>query len=459
MAPLNKTAHPDRLGDNQAARTPSPPQIEMIARKQLKLPPQQLRTHSGAQVAAIAKSITTFGFLVPIVVDDENIVRAGIGRMLASERLGLIHVPAVRAGALSTAKKRAFALADNKLAEQGRWDREALAAELPELQGLLLEEDLDVAITGFSAVEIDQIVLDFEENSADPADDIQSSFLAETAVTKPGDTWYLGAHKLWCGDAADRDTLSRMVGDRQVAMAFLDPPYNLKVSDIVGRGHTKHAEFAMASGEMTPAEFIDFLERTLSAAVAISRDGAVHFVCMDWRHLPELFKAGRTTYGALLNLAVWVKSNGGQGSFYRSQHEHIAVFRVGTKSHLNNIELGRHGRSRTNVWSYAGVNSFRAGRLDDLRAHPTVKPIGLVIDAMKDCTRRGDIILDTFCGSGTTLLAAERVGRHFVGAEIEPRFVDLAIKRWQQFTGREATHANTDRTFDDIAAKREQTNG
>ena len=208
----------------------------------------------------------------------------------------------------------------------------------------------------------------------------------------------------------------------------------------------------MGSGEMSRESFTDFLKVTLGATASVSRDGAVHFVCMDWRHVGELIDAGRTVYGEALNLAVWVKTNAGQGSFYRSQHELIGIFRVGNASHLNNIELGRHGRYRSNVWRYAGVNTFRAGRMDDLKSHPTVKPIALVADAIKDCTKRGDIVLDTFCGSGTALLAAERVGRRGFGVEFEPRFVDVAIRRWQAFTRKDAVHVASERCFDEVAA-------
>ena len=236
-------------------------------------------------------------------------------------------------------------------------------------------------------------------------------------------------------------------------MAFLDPPYNVRVRDIIGRGRIKHAEFAMASGELSSAEFVAFLNDTLAAAAAVSCDGAVHFVCMDWRHIGELIEAGGAVYDEMLNLVTWVKSNAGQGSFYRSQHELIGVFRVGQELHLNNIELGRHGRSRSNVWHYPGVNTFRAGRLDDLKSHPTVKPVALVADAMKDCTRRGDIVLDTFCGSGTTILAAERVGRRAYTLELEPRFVDVAIKRWQAFSRKDAIHADSGLTFDEVASQ------
>jgi hypothetical protein len=253
--------------------------------------------------------------------------------------------------------------------------------------------------------------------------------------------------------------LSKLMDRDRAHMAFLDPPYNVRVRDIGGRGQVKHREFAMASGEMSKAAFTDFLTDTLTRASSVSVDGAVHFVCMDWRHIGELVAAGATVYGAMLNLIAWVKSNAGQGSFYRSQHELIGVFRVGQAPHLNAIELGRHGRSRSNVWKYAGANTFRAGRMDDLHAHPTVKPVALVADAIKDCTQRHAIVLDTFSGSGTTLLAAERVGRHARALEIDPHYVDVAIRRWQAFTGRDALHAETGLTFEAMADSRRSVAG
>jgi DNA modification methylase len=237
------------------------------------------------------------------------------------------------------------------------------------------------------------------------------------------------------------------------AMGFLDVPYNVSVRGIVGRGRTKHPEFRMGSGEMSPAEYGEFLTTTLGNARRVSRDGALHFVCCDWRHIADVLAAGASTYNNTINIAVWVKTNAGQGSFYRSAHEFIAVFRAGTTAHLNNIQLGRHGRSRSNVWRYAGVNTFRAGRMDELKAHPTAKPVALVADAMRDCTRRRDVVLDLFAGSGSTLLAAERVGRAAYAMEIEPRYVDVAIRRWQAFTRSDAVHAESGCTFVELAEK------
>jgi DNA modification methylase len=426
--------------------------ITWVAIEKLTPSVRNARTHPRKQIRQIADSITAFGFVNPILVDEEGGIIAGHGRYEAALQLELKEVPVITLRGLSKAKRRALALADNKIAENAGWDRQLLAAELPELAEVLIEEKLDISITGFPPVEIDQLAADFEDKSSDPADTVDPKWLVPTAVSRPGDLWQLGHHRLLCADARCPDDVKRLMDGGSAAMAFLDPPYNVRVRDIVGRGQVKHAEFAMASGELSRKEFIDFLNSTLTAAAAATRDGGIHFVCMDWRHIAELMEAGGSAYGVLLNIAVWVKSNAGQGSFYRSQHEFIGVFRVGAAAHLNNIELGRHGRSRSNVWHYAGVNAFRAGRMDELSSHPTVKPLNLIADAMKDCTGRGEIVLDTFAGSGTTIMAAERVGRRAFALEIEPRFVDVAVRRWQAFSRRDAIHLPSGRSFDDIAA-------
>ena len=445
-----KTAERTLPPDNIQAL--SPERLEHIPIGKLNIPPRVLRNHPRSQIAQIRKSIETFGFLVPIVVDRDNVIRAGIARFLVAKDIRMKTVPVIRTGDLSEAQLRAFQLADNKLAEKSKWNREGLALEIPELRNLLVSESADINLEdiGFEPSEVDQIVLDGEEQTRDPADDIDESHLTNTPVSVREDLWLLGQHRLVCADGRDGKVLKTLLDGDRADMAMLDPPYNVRIKDVVGRGEAKHSEFAMASGEMSDSEFRTFLEQSLSRAASVSRNGAVHYVCMDWRHIGDLMSVGATVYEETLNLAVWVKSNGGQGSFYRSQHELIGVFRVGKAPHLNNVQLGKFGRSRTNVWHYAGVNSFRVGRMDDLNAHPTVKPIALVLDALKDCTKRGDIILDTFCGSGTTILAAERLGRRAMCVEIEPRYVDLAIRRWQEFTGKDAIHAESGRTFNDI---------
>jgi DNA modification methylase len=426
--------------------------VQALSIRQIKLNQRNARTHSAKQIRQIANSIVAFGFTSPLLVTEHGKLLAGEGRYKAAQLLGLAKVPVIVLAGLSPTKQRALAIADNKIAENAGWNRERLAMEIPELAGLLEAEGLDVSILGFEAVEIDQLVTDIEENAADPEDSIDPKWWQDRVVSKPDDLWLLGPHKLLCGDARSAADIARLMTHCRADVAFLDPFYNLRIGDVVGRGRTKHAEFAIASGEMTPAEYARF-GIALNAAASVSRDGALHYVCTDWRHIAELMAAAKPVYGDTINIVVWVKSNSGQGSFYRSQHEFIGVFRVGQAPHVNNVELGRHGRSRSNVWHYAGVNSFRAGRLDELRSHPSAKPVALVADAIKDCTRRGDVVLDTFSGSGTTIMAAERVGRHAHALEIEPRFVDVAIRRWQAFTRRDARHAESGLSFDEIAAE------
>jgi DNA modification methylase len=427
--------------------------VQALSIDQIKLNRGNSRTHSGKQIRQIANSIVAFGFTNPLLVNEDGTLIAGEGRFRAAQLLGLAKVPVIVLAGLSPARQRALAIADNKIAENAGWDRERLAIEIPELAALLEMDGLDVSILGFEAVEIDQLVTDFEENAADPQDRIDSKWWQDRVVSRPGDLWLLGPHRLLCGDARSAADIARLMAHCRADVAFLDPPYNVRIGGVVGRGRTKHSEFAMASGEMSPADFVRFLCMTLNAAASVSREGALHYVCMDWRHIAELLAAAKPVYGETINIAVWVKSNAGQGSFYRSQHELIGVFRVGEAPHLNNVQLGRHGRSRSNVWHYAGVNSFRAGRMEELRSHPSAKPVALVADAIKDCTRRGDVVLDTFCGSGTTIMAAERIGRHACALEIEPRFVDVAIRRWQAFTRRDAHHAESGLSFDEVAAE------
>jgi DNA modification methylase len=427
---------------------------KMVAIDQIKPNPRNARTHPKHQIRQLADSYLAFGFLAPVLIDENGVLMAGHGRLEAARLLGLKTILAIVIAGLSEAKRRALALADNRIAQNAGWDREQLAIELASLPELLVLDNLDITITGFDAAEIDALHADAEDEASDPDDDLDPSHLAGPAVTRPNDLWQLNKHRLLSGDARDSDAMNRLMGGERAHTAFLDPPYNMTVRSIVGRGRAKHREFAMASGEMSREAFTIFLTATLAIAASISIEGAVHYVCMDWRHICELVTVSREVYGAMLNLVTWVKTNAGQGSFYRSQHELIGVFRVGGSPHLNTIELGRHGRSRSNVWRYAGANTFRAGRMDDLRAHPTVKPVAMIADAIKDCTRRDQIVLDTFCGSGTTILAADRVGRCARGVEIDPHYVDVAIRRWQSFTGRDVVHVDTGLTFDEIAAER-----
>jgi DNA modification methylase len=423
----------------------------MEAVRKLRPNKRNARTHSKKQIKQVASSIIRFGWTSPIVADEDLQIICGHARFEAAKGLGLRDVPVLVVRGLSDAEKRALALADNKIAANAGWDRSVLAAELGELASLLPEYNLDIDITGFEPAEIDGLVADFGES--DESADAPCE-LAEQPVSNKGDLWQLGRHRLLCGDACNQADWASLMGCDRAAMVFADPPYNVRISPWLGHGKIKYREFARASGEMSSVEFAIFLTQWMQLAAKFSDDGSIHFVCMDWRHLGETHRAGEEVFGPLQNLVVWNKTNAGQGSFYRSQHELIFVYKNGDGAHLNNIELGRHGRNRSNVWTYAGVNSFRKGRLDDLSVHPTVKPVVLVADAIKDCSRRADIVLDPFMGSGTTLLAAERVGRRAYGIELDPLYVDAAVRRWQQVTRRDAILAGSGQTFDEISADR-----
>lgn len=411
------------------------------------------RTHSEKQIRQIAESIKVFGFTSPILIDAAGTIIAGHGRLRAAKLLGMKSVPTVQLPHLSDAQVRALVIADNKLAELAGWDQDLLKFEIQHLAEIDL--DFDLTVIGLETAEIDLLVGDAAEVSeSDPADASTGFDPNAPIVTRRGDHWKIGRHSILCADALENESYARVLGGRMANLVFVDPPYNVRVRDVAGLGKTRHAEFAMASGEMSDAQFIAFLEKALSHHAHHSADGALHFVCMDWRHSGELLAASRDFYSEYKNLCIWVKSNGGMGSLYRSQHELIHLFKVGTAPHANNVELGRHGRNRTNVWRYAGVNTFGSDRNEALATHPTVKPVRLVADAILDCSRRGDLVLDGFAGSGTTLLAAERTGRIGYALEIEPRYVDATIRRMAEHAGLEAILAETGQSFHEVAKQR-----
>lgn len=427
--------------------------IEYKARSDLKTYSRNARVHSKHQIRQIADSIRVFGFTNPILIDSRNHIIAGHGRVEAAKLLELQDVPTIRLDRLTDDQIRAYVIADNKLAENAGWDRSILAIELQHL--LTLDcADFDVTITGFQVAEIDVILAeaagehDDDEAWIEPASE-------RIPVSKVGDLWLLGKHRILCGNSLHDESYKTLMGNRRAAACFNDPPYNVKIDGhATGNGSLRHREFAMASGEMSEAEFVSFLVNSLRLVAQYSANNSVHFWCIDWRHVGDLITVGTQTYDEFLNLCVWEKDNAGLGSFYRSQHELILVFRKGKGPNQNNIKLGQFGRNRTNVWKYPGVQTqSRQGDEGNLLAmHPTVKPIAMVADAMLDCTARGEIVLDAFLGSGTTLMAAERVGRICCGIEIDPTYVDVAIRRWQNYTGRAAVHAVTGKRFDEVAA-------
>jgi DNA modification methylase len=404
---------------------------------------RETRKHPPQQVRKLAASLERFGFVLPILIDPEQRVVAGWGLVLAARQLGLTEVPAVSITDLSEAELRTLRLALNRITEDSTWDREALTIELSEI--LELAPEIRLELSGFEMGEIDALLdgggLD-EEDELPPIED------GAAPVTRLGDLWLLGEHRVLCADALQTESYARVLGTEKAEMVFADPPYNVAIDGHAsGLGAVKHADFAMASGELSSAEYESFLKTSLGHAAGYSIDGAIHFVCMDWRHMKEMLAAGGDIYTELKNLCVWNKSNAGMGSLYRSKHEFVFVFKVGTAAHINNVSLGRHGRHRTNVWDYVSQNALNGTSKSKLALHPTVKPVAMIADAIRDCSNCGGVILDPFGGAGTTLIAAERTGRRAFVIELDPIFVDASIERWQRLTGGTVRHADSGRPF------------
>ena len=435
--------------------TAAPHKLEIAYRAigELRPNPTNARIHTDKQVQQIARSISTFGFNVPLLVDRNESILAGHGRYLAAKLLGMTSVPVLVIDHLGPEQASAFMLADNRLTEIAAWDDRLLAEQLK----VLAEADLnfELEITGFEMGEIDCLIDGISPSASgkdDPADVIPEANAA-IQVVQAGDLWLLGPHRVSCGNALNAETFASLMQDHRASMVFTDPPYNVRIAGHAGGlGSIKHKNFRMAAGEMSLREFTEFLSRVFTLLSRSTVDGSIHYVCMDWRHLQEVLSAGKSAYPELLNICVWVKDSGGMGSFYRSQHEMVLVFKRGNARHRNNVQLGQHGRYRTNVWQYGGMNSFSRATEEGnlLELHPTVKPVALVADAIMDCSRRGDIVLDPFLGSGTTVVAAERTGRVCFGIELDPAYVDTGIRRWQAFTGLTAMHEASGRSFADM---------
>ncbi|MEQ1899524.1 MAG: DNA methyltransferase [Devosia sp.] len=409
---------------------PTDLKIEYLKPDLLKPWAKNARTHSKKQIRQLAGSIREFGFTNPLLIDNTSTVLAGHGRLEAAKLLAMESVPCVRLETMTPEQKRAYVIADNKLALNAGWDEELLADEL---KALLSDGDgFDVSLTGFSIAEIDSLVEGLHpEEPGDPEDDVLPPLSGGETRCKPGDVWALGPHRLTCGSSLDPAVVAALMNGELAQMVFTDPPYNVKIAgNVGGLGSIKHREFAMASGEMTQNEFSAFLRSAFDNLVRFSSDGSIHFICMDWRHMSEMLDAG-SAYAELKNLVVWAKDNGGMGTFYRSRHELIFAFKNGTTPHLNSFELGQHGRYRTNVWQYRGMNSIAAGRNDDLALHPTVKPVAMIADAVKDVSERGAIVLDLFGGSGSTLIAAHKTGRRGYLCELDPVYCDRILRRWE----------------------------
>ena len=429
-------------------------QVTYVPLSELKLDPSNPRKHSNKQIGQIAFSIHTFGCVVPVLIDAQKKIIAGHGRVLACRQLGLTEVPTISLEHLSEAQARAFAIADNRLTENSVWDDRLLAEQLKGLS--ILDLDFDLEVTGFDIGELDLRIesLNADCEKDDPAD-LPATPPAGPPVSRLGDLWLLRDHRVYCGTALEQDSYTALMKEERAAMIITDPPYNVRIEgNVSGLGVTRHCDFAMGSGEMDKAQFTDFLSRACALFARYSEDGSLHYIFMDWRHLDELLSAGLSVYDELKNICVWVKNHTGMGTFYRSRHELVLVFKFGRSSHRNNILLGKYGRDRTNVWNYPSPRTpSDEGNL--LSLHPTVKPVRLVADAILDSTKRGDIVLDSFLGSGTCVIASERVGRRCFGMELNPLYVDVIVRRWQAYTGEEAHHASSGKVFKEL--EKEQT--
>ena len=405
------------------------------------------KIHSRKQITQIKKSIMEFGYINPILIDERNEIIAGHGRLRAAIEAGMSQIPVIQIGHLSEAQKKTYRIADNKLTENGEWDINLLQIEFKSIEAL--DSDIKLDATGFAVEEIDNI-FKAGEKEADVKSNIVPYINEDEIISKEGDIWLLGKHKIICGNALEEPTYKILFEDKQADMIFTDPPFNVSVNGhVCGNGSVKHDEFKYASGEMSSTEFQEFLKKAFGLLKSFSKSGSLSYICMDWRHIKEIINAADGVYDELKNLCVWNKNNAGMGSFYRSKHELVFVFKNGSKPHINNINLGTNGRYRTNVWDYAGVNAFGKEQ-QNLKMHPTVKPAELIKDAILDASNRNAIILDAFLGSGSTLIAAEQSNRICYGIEIEPKYIDTAIRRYEELTGKDAIHMQTGRKYAEL---------
>jgi DNA modification methylase len=454
-----------------AGQLPQGLAIEYLDPESLSPHPNNPRQHPGRQIRQLAANIARFGFLVPVLAEGDNQIIAGHARVEAAKRNRMTAVPVVRANHLDEAGKRAVMVADNRLTETSKWDDQLLGENLKILSDLGLSFE-DEAL-GFDYGEIEQRILSIEDTDGG---DEQADQLPEPAedgppVSREGDVWLCPGpngidgheHRLVCGDSTEHATYQQLLGDDRASMIFTDAPYNLAAKDIGQVCDDQHGNFAMGSGEMSQKQFIEFLSTVIGHLCNASFPGSIHYLFMDWRHMQELLTAGLQHYNELKNLCVWVKDRPGMGTFYRSQHELVFVFKYGDSPHQNNFALGQHGRTRSNVWSFPSARNLNAddGDLDGneaLGAHPTIKPVRLIEEAILDCSRRGEIVLDPFLGSGSTLIACEKARRRCAGIELSPKYLDTAIRRWQQWTGCDAIHESTGQTFKHLADQRKEDN-
>jgi DNA modification methylase len=407
---------------------------ELVATADLIPAVRRTRTHSGKKRQLLESGIREYGIVDPITINSANIIVDGHLRYEVAQKLGFATVPVVRISHLSDAELRAYAIAANKLPSVANYDLDALRIELEEIRAEAPR--IDLSLTGFTIGEMDRLDGRYLAGQYDDLDD-DISPKATASFVRHGEIYALGSHRIICGDSLD-PAIWQVLMDGEVARScFTDPPYNVKI-----QGHVtssgQHGEFAMASGEMSQSEFEQFLSVVLINVRASLVDGGTAFVCMDHAHLLELLRAGEQVFEERLNICMWDKGRGGMGALYRSQYECVAVFKNGSAPHLNNVALGKNGRDRTNVWSFPGMIGTGKGKRKARELHPTVKPVALVAEALLDVTAPGDCIVDPFGGSGSTLIAAERIGRKARLIELEPTYVECTIARWQKLTGKKA---------------------
>lgn len=415
------------------------------------------KQHSEKQVQQIAQSIQQFGFNNPLLIDADGEIIAGHGRYLAAKLLKLESVPVIRLEHLSNSQKRAFRIADNKISENGGgWDLELLKVELKDLE---LNADFDIQITGFDTIDVDVMLSEKPQKAKTTDKENAVPYISDDEViTVTGDLWLIGDHRLLCGSSLDEKNYEILMDGNLADIVSQDPPYNLSSKSIGSSGKTKHADFQMAAGEMTPTEFTKFLTDNFALCSKYAKKTALSYQWMDWRHCREILDAGEKSFGALVNLCVWKKPTGGMGKLYRSQHELCFVFSNGDKHYIDNVELGKHGRYRTNCWEYGAVGGFGAHK-NDLKLHPTVKPYEMIKDILLDASPRNGIVLDTFMGSGTSLIAAQKAKRVCYGMELEPKYVDTALRRMLDLFGIDAIHAKSGLTYSTLLANKCKKNG
>ncbi|MBP8672168.1 MAG: ParB N-terminal domain-containing protein [Sphingobium sp.] len=428
------------------------PRIEMVRLSDLKPDPKNPRKHNKKQIEQLVSNMRRLGFRGALLVDEQNRIIAGLARWLAAKELGMEMVPVIRERFLSEEDRVAYIIGDNRLAELSEWDEDLLKNSLTDL----FDAGFDIEITGFTTADLD-FSLEVSKGEDEP---VELPAGDERAVSRIGDLWFVGPHRIYCGDARDSVSYDALMGEERAALIVADVPYNVRIAgNVSGLGKKTHREFCAASGELTQAEFTAFLRAIFRNCVCFSADGSIHFMFMDWRHMREMLDASDGVYTELKQLLIWNKQVGAMGTFYRSQHELVFVFKSGRARHINTFGLGGKGRYRTNVIDHPGANVFRKGRQADLDAHPTVKPTGLLADLILDCSNRGDLVLDPCLGSGSTLLAAHKTHRIGVGIELDPLYCDVALRRLSEASGLPIVHADG-RSFDEVAAERlDQTEG